>query len=144
MHADMDVLAGLLLHDADELAIEVRPSHAADIAATLPRVEQERERGRELGRCAVDETLTDALRPRETRACVITALASSGWVASCAVDETLTDALRPRETRACVITALASSGWVASTGASSARPFSPVSVHHAIAVDRKPRAVRSV
>src|SRR5262249_13363266 len=31
-----------------------------------------------------------------------------------------------------------------SLGSASARPFSPVSVHHAIAVDRKPRAVRSV
>src|SRR5215510_11592373 len=31
-----------------------------------------------------------------------------------------------------------------SLGSASARPFSPVSVHRAIAVDRKPRAVRSV
>src|SRR5215469_9877442 len=31
-----------------------------------------------------------------------------------------------------------------SLGATSARPFSPVSVHRAIAVDRKPRSVRSV
>src|SRR5262249_40150812 len=52
------------------------------VAATLPRVEQERERGRELGGRALDETSLHALRPRETRLRVVSALAPARRIAS--------------------------------------------------------------
>jgi len=48
----------------------------------LPRVEQERERGRELGGRALDETSLHALRPRETRLRVVSALAPARRIAS--------------------------------------------------------------
>jgi hypothetical protein len=62
----LSLLARFLLRfDDDEVAVEVRPLHAADIAATLPGIEQQGEGELELVGRAVEEALADARRPRK-------------------------------------------------------------------------------
>src|SRR5262245_22484531 len=75
MHADRELLAGLFLHDADEAVVEIAPSHVANVAATLPGIEQQREGELELVARALEEAPLHCGRPRHTRICLIRALA---------------------------------------------------------------------
>src|SRR5262249_28596065 len=84
MQTNDDELVGLLLANVNIAAIDVAPSHLADIAASLSRVEQKREGERELGGCAVEEALADARRPCVARLGLVTAPASPRRVASVA------------------------------------------------------------